>query len=78
VTQNKIEALGKSLIGLFANLRTADRAARGLIALDLREDQLEIDMILEWSKNSPLSSPPNSGLTACMVPNAPREAVHKV
>jgi hypothetical protein len=42
VTQNDITPPKQPLIGLFADLKAADAAARGLIALGLREDQLEI------------------------------------
>lgn len=42
MTQDKIEPPDRPLTGLFANLRAADRAARGLIALGQTEDQIEI------------------------------------
>ena len=42
MTQDKIEPPDRPLTGLFANLRAADRAARGLIALSQTEDQIEI------------------------------------
>ena len=42
MTRDKTELPKHSLVGLFANLKAADAAARGLIALGLTEDQLEI------------------------------------